>query len=155
MSILPTDFSLAVSISDLLIRDGDGESRGNPDLLGVFETLGIGVDLPQLYRRFFAAKLGEGDVLLYRHASQGGSAFAIDLYRGLSDQLNIVALGFRVGTDVEAVRTALHAFFESATCQVHYEEGRGLKAVSAMLGEDEFPRIVELYAQECVVMQDD
>lgn len=154
MSILPSDFALAVSISDLLGPEEVG-SQGNPELLRAFDALGLKVDLKQLCQRFFAADVGKGDVLQYRHAGTGGNFFAIDLYRGMSDQLDIVELVFRVGQHADVARSALHAFFESSRYQVHYEEGCALEAVSALLGKEAFPRIVELYAQECFLMQDD
>ncbi len=86
----------------------------------------------------------------------GENVFAINLFRDLYDQLDVISFGIRTKKNAGAVRIALRAFFDSAKYQVHYEEGSILNSVSSLLDVKTYPRTIEQngYHQNLVNMRD-
>lgn len=79
------------------------------------------------------------------------NVFAVYLYRDPTDQMDIVTLA--VGCEaygLPIVRTQLRAFFDAASCQVHYEEASYSARLRRMTDPRTYPVIMEDsgYAQQ-------
>lgn len=148
------DFCLAVSVPDLLTWHGDGESEPseNEVLKTVLKALGVTLDLRTLHAAYFEqTAVGRGDVYVYRSTRDSKNVFAVDLYRDLSDQMDLVTLA--VGCEAHClpiVRSQLRAFFDAASCQVHYEEASYSARLRRMIDPRTYPAILEDsgYAQQ-------
>ncbi|WP_227818088.1 hypothetical protein [Nitrogeniibacter aestuarii] len=159
MSVQSADFSVAVSASDLVAWKGEGDTDcvANPLLVHILDLLAIRADPSRIYRKYFdEIAVGAGDVYLYREEVNGENVFAINLFRDLYDQLDVISFGIRTKKNAGAVRIALRAFFDSAKYQVHYEEGSILNSVSSLLDVKTYPRTIEQngYHQNLVNMRD-
>lgn len=148
MTTIPArDFSLAVSMSDFVVwlGDGDNDFSENEALRAVLKGLGITVDLRVLHATYFHSTLvGSGNVYVYRSDKNSKNVFAIDLYRDLTDQMDIVS--FAVGCDehcLSVVRSNLRKFFDEASCQVHYEEASYSSRLRHMIDPTSYPVIIE------------
>lgn len=158
MPIQSADFSVAVSVSDLVAWKGEADTDcvANPFLVQALDLLAIRIDPSLIYFRYFdEIAVGTGDIYVYGEEMNGESIFAINLFRDIYDQLDIISFGIRTKKNVAAVRVALRAFFDSAQCQVHYEEGGILNTVSALLDTKTYPRTIEQngYHQNLVDMR--
>ena len=148
------DFCLAVSITDLLAWRGDGDSAPSEHkaLKNVLNALGVPVDLRALYAAYVdQTTVGSGDVQVYRPTKDSKNVFAVDLYRDSSDQMDLVTLA--VGCDAHClpvVRSQLRAFFDAASCQVHYEEASFSARLRRMIDPKTYPVTMEDsgYAQQ-------
>jgi hypothetical protein len=159
MNIQSADFSVAVSISDFVAWTGEGDADyiGNPFLVQVLNLLAIPVDPPTFYEKYFEFPIvGRGDVLYFRSTINGESVFAVNLYRDVYEQLDIVTFGIRTKKNALGVRVALRAFFDSARYQIRYEEGEILNSVSSLIDIQAYPRTLSQtnHIQHLVVMQD-
>lgn len=137
------DFCLAVSMSDFVTWFGSGDSdfAENAMLQAALNALGATVDLRTLYVAYFEqTPVGTGDVYVYQPSKDSKNVFALDLYRGLTDQMDIVS--FAVGCDEDChpvVREKLRAFFDGASCQVHYEEASYSSRLRSMIDAKTYP----------------
>ncbi|MFZ3193663.1 MAG: hypothetical protein WA154_10735, partial [Moraxellaceae bacterium] len=96
MSINPKDFYIAVSISDLVMWKGgeDVECVGNPFLIQALNILEIHLDPVQFYFQYVEElAIGTGDVYLYKQDLKGEGIFAINLFKDVYDQLDIISFG--------------------------------------------------------------
>jgi hypothetical protein len=157
MSIQSADFTVSISASDLVSWKGQSEADyiGNPFLIHALNCLHIPADPAILYEKYFELPIvGTGDVLLYESNLNGQSIFAINMYRDIYDQLDIVTFGIRTKKNALPVRVALRAFFDSAEYQVHYEEGGILNSVSLLIDTHRYPKVIEQsdYNQRLIVM---
>lgn len=146
MSINPKDFYIAVSISDLVMWKGDEDVDcvGNPFFIQALNILEIHLDPVQFYFQYVEElAIGTGDVYLYKQDLNGESIFAINLFKDVYDQLDIISFGIRTKKNALDVRVALRAFFDSATYQVQYEEGNRLVSVSSLMDESKYPRKID------------
>ncbi|TLN00171.1 hypothetical protein FDZ73_20235 [bacterium] len=148
MTTIPArDFCLAVSMSDLVtwFGDGDDDFSENEALKAALSALGVTVDLRALYVSYFErTSVGTGDVHVYQPAENSKNVFAVDLYRDLTDQMDIVS--FAVGCDehcLPIVRDKLRSFFDGASCQVHYEEANYLPRLRSMIDAETYPFIID------------
>ncbi len=125
--------------------DGDDDFSENAVLKTALSALGVTVDLRALYVSYFErTSVGTGDVYAYQPTEKSKSIFAVDLYRGLTDQMDIVS--FAVGCDehcLPVVRDKLRSFFDGASCQVHYEEANYLPRFRRMIDAKTYPLIIE------------
>ncbi|MCP3923361.1 MAG: hypothetical protein GY714_12325 [Desulfobacterales bacterium] len=140
------NFYMAVSMSDLVSWSvvDEEECIENPELRSVIELLGIELSLTELYNTFFDEAVGTGDVFLFQPDTNSSNLFAIDLYHGMSDQMNIVNLGISCEEKLLfSVRTGLRAFFESASCQVRYEEASYSVSLHQMLDARNYPKSIK------------
>ena len=158
MSLQSSDFYVAVSMTDLFVWNGEGEHDfvGNPFLILVFNLLEIHFDLTSLYSIYFTeTPIGTGDVYLYKESMNGEGIFAIDLFRDIYDQLDIIRFAIRTKKNASAVRIALQNFFASSKYQMRYEEGNILASVSSLIKESNYPKIIQQngYTQKLVCMQ--
>jgi hypothetical protein len=146
-AIRAREFRLGVSMVDLVtwLGDGDNDIYENENLKIVLDTLGIAVDLRALYAAYFEkTSIGSGDVYAFRPNKESKNVFAVDMYRGLTDQMDIVSLA--VGCEEQClsiVRRELRSFFDSASCQVHYEEASYSAYLHSMLDQSTYPVIIE------------
>jgi hypothetical protein len=148
------DFCLAVSVTDLLTWEGsgDGDPSENEALKTVLKALGITVELRAVYADYFdQTTVGSGDVHVYRPTKDSKNVFAVDLYRDSFDQMDLVTLA--VGCDAHClpvVRSQLRAFFDAASCQVHYEEASYSARLRRMIDPKTYPVTMEDsgYAQQ-------
>lgn len=137
--------------------EADTDFVANPLLVHVLDLLAVRVDPSRIYRKYFdEIAVGAGDVYLHREEANGENVFAINLFRDLYDQLDIISFGIRTKKNAVAVRVALRAFFDSAQYQVHYEEGGILHSVSSLLDVKAYPRTIEQngYQQNLFNMRD-
>jgi hypothetical protein len=141
------DFCLTVSMSDFVtwFGDGDNDLSENEALKAALNALGVTVDLRELYVSYFErTSVGTGDVHVYLPAENSNNVFAVNLYRDLTDQMDIVS--FAVGCDehhLPVVREKLRAFFDGASCQVHYEEANYSPRLRGMIDPKAYPVIIE------------
>ena len=159
MTIQSTDFSISVSASDFVAWKGEGDNDyiGNPFLVQALSLLAIPEDPTALYEKYFELSVvGKGDVLFYKSTSNGESIFAIDMYRDVYEQLDILTFGIRTKKNSSGVRVALRAFFDSAQYPIHYEEGLILNSVSSLIDSKSYPKTIEQgkgYVQNMVVVR--
>lgn len=141
------DFYITVSMADLVTWFGEDEESfsGNEFLQISLQSLGLNVDLKMLYLRYFdEISVGTGDVYIYAPAKHGKVFFALNLYRGLTDQMDVISLGFCcTKDDVKIVRESLRSFFDMASCQVHYEESSYSVGLRNMIDANMYPLIID------------
>ncbi|EKE75247.1 hypothetical protein B3C1_08221 [Gallaecimonas xiamenensis 3-C-1] len=140
-------FYLAVSMSDLVNWHGnrDDDFEANKEIQSAVELLGLEVDVKLLHNEYFnKIKVGQGDIYLFVSRCSPDNLFAIDMYRGLTDQLDIVTIFFRATPDLAtAVKEKLRYFFDSASCQIAYEEANYLPRLQQLLNESRYPFLIE------------
>lgn len=159
MTIQSADFAVSVSATDFVAWKGEGDADyiGNPFLVQVLSLLTIPADPATLYEKYFELPVvGNGDVLFYKSTFNGESIFAVNMYRDVYDQLDILTFGIRTRKNAIGVRVSLRAFFDSAQYQVHYEEGGILSSVSSLIDSHSYPKTLAQrgYVQRMVVMLD-
>ncbi|WP_374410413.1 hypothetical protein [Hydrogenophaga sp.] len=145
MSIVACEFSGCVSASDLVSwRDSDNYVS-NEALSLALASLGINADPCALHQRFFDQTLvGYGDVYLFASKEDPLGLFVIDLYRGLTEQLDLVSFGFRCSANrVVAIKALVRRFFDSAEYQIGYEEGSAIARLRYLVDRDNYPRKVQ------------
>lgn len=158
--IQSADFSISVSASDFVAWVGNGKTDyiGNPFLVQALSLLSIPIDPSAFYREYFDSnEVGSGGVLFYRSTQNGESICAVDLYRDIHDQLDIVTFGIRTAKNAAGVRVVLRSFFDSAEYQIRYEEGGVLSSVATLIDRRAYPRKLPQngYMQCLVVKHDD
>ncbi|WP_081009929.1 hypothetical protein [Pseudomonas asplenii] len=138
------EFDICVSMSDLVTWEGD-DKYPNADLQAVFATLEIPVNIMELHDSYFAHPYnGYGDVHVYHAQDNGGSIVAINLYRELTDQIDLTLLSLRIESpEFDSVLAHLRSFFDSAGCQVAFEQVSHSARLRNMLDESRYPRQVE------------
>ncbi|KLD69153.1 hypothetical protein [Xanthomonas pisi] len=139
------DFYLVVSMVDLVTWVGSDE--GNFSVNGHFQQalqeLGIKVDLVGLYMEYFdRAKIGTGDVYLYQK-EESHAVFAIDLYKELTDQLDIIQMAILCDSGIAAkVRGKLREFFDDASCKIIYEEAHFSSRARDLIDFEKYPLLM-------------
>ena len=146
MSIKSNDYSLVISASDLVIWVGneDKHCKANPYLVSALNLLDIYIDPVDLYNQFFENRnAGTGDVYLFSNGGKENSYFAIDMYRGLTDQLDIIEIVFRAKENQEKVKITLRSFFDTVTYQVNFEESHISSRINEIINIDSYPKKME------------
>lgn len=143
-TIYAKEFDICVSISDLVTWDGD-QKTPRADLQAVFTLLEIPVNIIELYELYVAHLYnGYGDVHVFHAKNNGGSIFAIDLYRELTDQQDLTGLYLRIESPAfDQVLAHLRSFFDSARCQVAFEQVSYSRRLREKLDESRYPRLAE------------
>lgn len=143
-TIYAKEFAICVSMSDLVTWEGD-QTSPSVYLQAVFSTLEISVNILELHELYFAHLYnGYGDVHVYHARNNGGSIFAIDLYRELTDQLDLTGLFLRIESPkFDQALAHLRSFYDSARCQVAFEQAGYSKRLRETLDESRYPRLVE------------
>lgn len=145
MPIVACELSGCVSASDLVSWRDAVSYVPNGALSLTLAAIGVNADPCALYHRFFhEIEVGHGDVFLFTSREDPQGLFVIDLYRGLTDQLDLVHFGVRCSADrAGAVRAQARRFFDSAEYQVAYEEGSFLPRLKELIDRDSYPRKVQ------------
>jgi len=105
-------------------------------------ALGVTLDLPALHDLYFdRTPLGEGAVHVYQPVPGHRNLIAIDMYRDPADQLDIVTVAIRCTEECrEIVKNQLRTFFDSAECQVGYEEVSYSPRLERMIDPENYPK---------------
>ena len=143
--IYAKEFDICVSMSDLVTWEGD-QKTPSTDLQAVFTTLEIPVNILELHELYFAHLYnGYGDVHVYHAQNNGGSIFAIDLYRELTDQQDLTGLFLRIESPAfDQALVHLRSFFDNASCQVAFDQASYSRRLRETLDESRYPRLVEV-----------
>ena len=130
-------FYLAISMVDLVTWQGDGDDdlEVRKEIQAVIELMGLDVDIRHMHEKyFFQLKVGQGDVYAFVNEHQPENFLAIDMYRGLTDQLDIVSIFVRSAPTIAVVvRAQLRGLFDAASCQVIYKEASVLPELQKLL----------------------
>jgi hypothetical protein len=140
------DFLIATSASDLVNWTGDTDEDciSNPYLVVALNLLDITIDPVILYDQFFSnVKSGRGDVYLYKNHHETPSYFAIDMYRGLTDQVDIIQIAIRANINSNKIKVALRSFMDTIENQFCYEESHISLRVSDILDINSYPKNIE------------
>ena len=147
-------------MSDLVVWSGDQDDNfsSHPALDAVATSLGVSVDIRGLHVLYFeATPIGTGDVHVFSRTSNPTNVFAIDMYRDLTDQLDVIAIGVRCEETARTiVKTSLRSLFDGASYQVCYEEANVLVEFRSMIAASNFPRSLgeHGYLQKLLVHRD-
>lgn len=119
----------------------DNVMKPQPDLQRALDALNVEVSAVNLYAKYFELTwTGMGDVHVFQSAAKPTNVLAIDMHRGLTEQLDCVSLGVRCKSAfLPEVRDALRAFFDSASCQIAYGEGNFLPKFHEMTDPSRYP----------------
>lgn len=144
MKLIETrQFYLAISMSDLVQWHGedDDDFEAKREIQSVIELLGLEVNIKQLYRKYFhETDIGQGDVYAFLNTHTPENLLAIDTYRELTDQLDIISIFASASPRlVSIVKSKLRELFDSASCQVVYEETNGLAKLQQLLNNNTYP----------------
>jgi len=160
MKIIEThQFHLAVSMSDLVHWHGSGDDdfEANREIQSAIELLGLDADINQLYEKYFyQIEIGQGDVYAFLNRNEPKNLFVIDMYRELTDQLDIVSIFVGASPELASiVKAKLRNLFDSASCQVAYEEANSLPGLQQVLNNNKYPYAIEEngYMQNLIVQQ--
>ncbi len=160
MKIIEThQFHLTVSMSDLVRWRGNGDDdfEANTEIQSAIELLGLDADINQLYKKYFyQTEVGQGDVYAFLNRNEPKNLFAIDMYRDLTDQLDIVSIFVSSSPKLASiVKARLRNLYDSASCQVAYEEASSLPKLQQLLNKDKYPLAIEEngYMQNLIVQQ--
>lgn len=121
-----TVFTVCVSITDwTCCPDEYGPFLPNADLKAALGAMHINLNLCGLCDYYFdEIAVGTGDILVFTSSRFTETYFIADLYRGMTDQLDIVT--FYVSCPhqevFEQVKPCLRRFFDQASYQFSYEE---------------------------------
>lgn len=121
-----TAFTICVSITDwTCCPDEYGPFLPNANLKTALEAMHINLNLCGLCDYYFdEIAVGTGDILVFTSSRFTETYFIADLYREMTDQLDIVT--FYVSCPhqevFEQVKPYLRSFFDQASCQISYEE---------------------------------
>ena len=145
--VVATEFHIIVSMSDLMRWKDENNDvyEPAPSLLNALKEAELTVNLRELYCRYFDdVQVGRGDTYLYPSFESVESLFVIDMYRELSDQLDIVSFGMTCSrSKAPAVATHLHAFFREASVQASFEHSRHCVRLRKLIDPTQYPLIVQ------------
>lgn len=141
--VYANEFDICVSISDLVSWMED-EHAANADLASALSIAGLDLDLTKLYDCYVeGTPIGAGDVYVYSSAVSK-SLLAINLYRGLTDQLDLITASLRVDPNlIELLLPQLRRFFDAAECQVLFNQSSHSMQLRSMLDKSRYPLLVD------------
>ncbi|PVZ85491.1 hypothetical protein C9426_19660 [Serratia sp. S1B] len=121
-----TVFTVCVSITDwTCCPDEYGPFFLNTDLKAALEALHINLNLCDLCDYYFdEIAVGTGDILVFKSSQLTDTYFIADLYREITDQLDMVTFYVNCPHQetYERVQPYLRSFFDHASYQFSYEE---------------------------------
>lgn len=145
--VVAAEFFVTVSMSDLVQWAGDDAEtfRPNPHLAAALEEARLSVDVGILYSQYFdEILLGRGDVYKFSSIENEGAVFVIDLYRGITDQQDVVSFGLSCGTaKAPVVATHLHAFFMQASLQGSFEQSWQSERLRSLIDPARYPSVMQ------------
>ena len=160
MKLIEThQYYLAVSMSDLVHWHGDGDDdfEASREIQSVVDCLGLDVDTKHLYKKYFhETDAGQGDVYAFLNRHESENFLAIDTYREPTDQLDIISIFISASPKLAStVKSKLRKLFDSASCQVVYEEANSLPKIQELLSKNRYPLTIAEsgYRQNLIVQQ--
>jgi len=156
MLIDSSQFRLVISFSDLFHWPDDDVPVLLDDWRRVIELLGFDEsEIAALYDLYFdETPIGQGDVHAFINNAQPENTLIFDLYRGLTDQLDIIAVAISVSRErITQAKLLLRHVFDLASCQIHYEEGRFLQTFKEMTNAEGYPKVIgeSAYHQQLLI----
>ncbi|WP_092295553.1 hypothetical protein [Pseudomonas sp. NFIX28] len=137
--ICANEFDICVSMPDFVTWAED-EHIPNADLAVALKAMGIALNITELYDTYFDdTPVGAGDVHIYPSA-ENESFLVMDLYRDLTDQLDIVSFSLRV--DQSALYLALphlRRFFDAAECQIAFRQSSHSQQLRSLIDGGRYP----------------
>jgi hypothetical protein len=126
-------------MSDLVSWVGD-EHSPNADLEAALSAAGIELDIAKLYNHYFEhTPIGAGDVHVYSSAVSK-SLMVIDLYRDLTDQLDLITVSLKIDKPLaHLVLPLLRRFFDAAECQVLFSQSTYSQRLRSLTDESRYP----------------
>jgi hypothetical protein len=159
--VAATEFFVSVSMSDLMRwQDEDDDAcEPAPSLLAALKEATLTVDVKELYSRYFdEIQVGRGDAYQYQSREAAESVFAINLYRELTGQLDIVSFGMACDrAKAPIVAAHLHTFFRQASVQIMFEHSCHSMQLRKLIDLTQYPLVIEEsgYAQKLITMLPD
>lgn len=156
MIIDSRQFRLVISITDLFQWSDDD----TPFLLGTWaqmiELLGLDEsEIAALYDLYFeSTSIGQGDVYAFISHAEPENRLLFDLYRGLTDQLDIIEIMVSASRElVIPAKFLIRQAFDLASHQIHYEEGNFLQAFKDAIDAEGYPKMIEEsnYCQQLLI----
>ena len=143
---LAREFNICVSMCDFVSSGGSNgeEYTPNTHLKQALDELGVSADICNLYFQYFnEIEVGEGNVYFYTNSSEPENIFVIDMYRELTDQLDIVSFSVRCSNKLcHQISRHLRSFFESASIQVGLEQLSHSSRLRTLINEKTYPCLV-------------
>ncbi|WP_269935366.1 hypothetical protein [Serratia liquefaciens] len=132
-----TVFTVCVSMTDwTCCPDEYGPFFPNEDLKAALEAMHINLNLCGLCDYYFdEIAVGTGDILVFTSSRFTETYFIADLYREMTDQLDIVTFYVSCPQQevFEQVKPYLRSFFDHASCQIAYEENNISMTASSLV----------------------
>jgi hypothetical protein len=156
MIIDSRQFRLVISMTDLFQWADDD----TPSLLDTWTQMIQLLDLDEtqiaaLYHLYFdSTSIGQGNVYVFINDAQPENRLVFDLYRGLTDQLDIIEIMVSISRAlVIPTKSLLRHAFDLASHQIHYEEGNYLKAFKEAIDVESYPKMIEEsgYCQQLLI----
>lgn len=137
--VYANEFDICVSMSDLVSWVED-EHSPNSDLEAALSAAGIDLDIVKLYDDYFeCTPIGAGDVHVYSSFANE-SFMVIDLYRDLTDQLDLITVSLKIGKPLtHLVLPLLRRFFDAADCQVLFSQSTHSQRLRSLTDESRYP----------------
>ncbi|MFJ7141231.1 hypothetical protein [Pseudomonas protegens] len=141
--ICANELDLCVSISDFVTWLED-ECIPNPDLAAALKAMGVTLNITELYDTYFDdTPVGAGDVHIYPSA-ESSSFLVVDLYRELTDQLDLVTASLKMEPAVlHLALPHLRAFFDGAKCQIAFRQSSHSQQLHQLIDEGRYPALVD------------
>ncbi|UZE36883.1 hypothetical protein LOY69_10455 [Pseudomonas sp. B21-059] len=141
--ICANELDLCVSMSDFVTWVED-ECIPNADLAAALKAMGVTLNITELYDTYFDdTPVGAGDVHIYPSA-ENKSFLVIDLYRELTDQLDIVTASLKIESELlTLVLPHLRRFFDAAECQVAFRQSSHSQQLRSLIEEGRYPVLID------------
>lgn len=154
--VIANEFFVTVSMPDLMRWQdkNDDACEPAPPLQAAIREAGLAVDLNDLYFRFFdQIQVGHGDVYVYLSDKSSESLFVIDLYRDLTDQLDLISFGIRCDRQKAfIVAENLNTFFKEASIQISFERSSHCVKLHKLIDPRRYPSYIQKsdYSQKLI-----
>ena len=140
------EFNICVSMCDFVTTSNSDIDQyiANIHLVQALNELGVSVDVGRLHFQYFnEIEIGQGDVYLYTNVNQPENIFVIDMYRELTDQMDIVSFSIRCSVETyQKVITNLRLFFDTATLQGAFEQFSYSSRLRTLIDAKKYPYLV-------------
>lgn len=137
----------------------DDDFEANREIQSAIELLGLDADIKHLYKKYFyETEAGQGDIYTFLNKNEPKNLLAIDMYRDFTDQLDIISIFASASPKLaSSIKAKLRNLFDSASCQVAYEEANSHPKIQQLLNNNEYPLTIEEsgYRQNLIVQQCD
>lgn len=122
----------------------EDECIPNADLAAALKAMGVTLNITELYDTYFDdTPVGAGDVHIYPSA-ENKSFLVIDLYRELTDQLDIVTASLKIESELlTLVLPHLRRFFDAAECQVAFRQSSHSQQLRSLIEEGRYPVLID------------